>query len=176
MPVGQWLPGSLLKPRLAGAETEWQTQDSTVMHEIKDTQRALVRIGYDGRVHKTFRGPYAAERFRNEIQILKYLERKKCDFVPRLLESDESKLYMVTTNCGSRVERMGEERVKKIFAELEEFGVCHDDPFLRNITYRPSDGRFCVIDFEFASITDDPGYQSPFPQELLDKLEAEKKP
>ena len=26
------------------------------MHEAKDTPRALVRIGYDGRVHKTFRG------------------------------------------------------------------------------------------------------------------------
>ena len=27
------------------------------MHEVKDTGRAIVRIGYDGRVHKTFRGP-----------------------------------------------------------------------------------------------------------------------
>ncbi|MDZ4741884.1 MAG: serine/threonine protein phosphatase [Verrucomicrobiota bacterium] len=141
------------------------------MHEIKDTQRALVRIGYDGRVHKTFRGPYAAERFKNEVQILKYLEKKKCEFVPRLLEMDEENLYMVTTNCGGRVEIMGEGRVKEIFAELESYGVRHDDPFLRNITYLTSDGRFCVIDFEFACITDDPGYVSPFPKELLEKLD-----
>jgi hypothetical protein len=35
------------------------------MHEVKDTQRAIVRIGFDGRVHKTFRGQQAAERFTN---------------------------------------------------------------------------------------------------------------
>src|SRR3954447_7707674 len=29
------------------------------MHEIKDTLRATVRISYDGRVQKTFRGPKA---------------------------------------------------------------------------------------------------------------------
>src|SRR5262249_31787602 len=28
-------------------------------------------------------------------------------------------------------------------------------PFLRNVTYRASDGRFCIIDFEFAMILDD---------------------
>jgi hypothetical protein len=29
--------------------------------------------------------------------------------------------------------------------------VRHEDRELRNITYRISDGRFCVIDFEFAT-------------------------
>ena len=28
---------------------------------------------------------------------------------------------------------------------------------IRNITYRTSDGRFCVIDFEFATLLDDEG-------------------
>ena len=37
------------------------------MNEVKDTLRAKVRIGYDGRVHKTFRGPKADERFVNEF-------------------------------------------------------------------------------------------------------------
>ncbi|MDX2226537.1 MAG: serine/threonine protein phosphatase [Verrucomicrobiae bacterium] len=135
------------------------------MHEIKDTQRALVRIGYDGRVHKTFRGPKAQKRFENEVRVLRYLEEKKCGFVPRVLETDPEKLYLVTSNCGSRVERMGEKHVAEIFAELEAYGVKHDDPFLRNITYRAHDGRFCVIDFEFATITDDPTYVSPFTDE-----------
>jgi hypothetical protein len=40
----------------------------------------------------------------------------------------------------------------RLFAELETYGVRHDDPDLRNVTYRQSDGRFCVIDFEFASL------------------------
>jgi tRNA A-37 threonylcarbamoyl transferase component Bud32 len=39
-----------------------------------------------------------------------------------------------------------------LFAELEKFGIRHDDPDMRNVTYRQSDGRFCLIDFEFATI------------------------
>jgi hypothetical protein len=42
----------------------------------------------------------------------------------------------------------------ELFAELEQFGVRHEDRELRNITYRISDGRFCVIDFEFATLLD----------------------
>ena len=122
------------------------------MFEAKNTQRAVVRIGYDGRVYKEFRGPKAQERFENETRVLKYLEARKCDFVPRVLDADATSLTLITTNCGARVEHMGEQRMQEIFAELEAYGVRHDDPFLRNITYRASDGRFCVIDFEFAEI------------------------
>jgi serine/threonine protein phosphatase PrpC len=125
------------------------------MLEAKNTQRALVRIGYDGRVHKQFLGPNAQERFENECRVLKYLEGRGCSFVPRLLGSDRQTLEIVTSNCGARVEHMNEERIKERFAELESFGVRHDDAFLRNITYRSSDGRFCIIDFEFSTILDD---------------------
>ena len=41
-----------------------------------------------------------------------------------------------------------------LFLELESFGVRHGDPFPRNITYSPHLGRFCVIDFEFATLLD----------------------
>lgn len=126
------------------------------MHEVKDTQRAVVRIGYDGRVHKTFRGAKAQERFDNEVRVLRHLELRGCDFVPRLLESDPATLKMVTTNCGSLVEQLNPERMKELFAELLHYGVRHDDAFLRNVTYRPTDGRFCLIDFEFATILDVP--------------------
>ena len=122
------------------------------MQPVKDTQRATVRIGYDGRVHKTFRGPLARERFENEVRVLRFLEARGCPFVPRVLEEDPEKLSMVTTNCGSRVDHLGEERMKEIYAELEGYGVRHEDPFMRNITYRAQDGRFCVIDFEFATL------------------------
>ena len=84
--------------------------------------------------------------------MLRHLEARGCDFVPRLLEADENKLRIVTTNCGSRVEHLDEQRTKELFAELEKFGVRHDDPDMRNVTYRRSDGRFCLIDFEFAAI------------------------
>ena len=122
------------------------------MHEVKDTGRAIVRIGYDGRVHKTFRGPKARERFDTEVRVLRYLEEVGCDFVPRLLDSDPEALMIVTTNCGSRVERLNEERMKELYDELETYGVRHEDAFLRNVTYRQQDGRFCLIDFEFATI------------------------
>jgi aminoglycoside phosphotransferase (APT) family kinase protein len=32
--------------------------------------------------------------------------------------------------------------------------VRHDDAEMRNVTYRQADGRFCLIDFEFATILD----------------------
>ncbi len=125
------------------------------MDLVKDTLRATVRIGYDGRVHKTFRGPKAEERFANEVAVLKHLEAKECPFVPRLLESDPAQLRIVTTSCGSRVEHLDEERARELFAELLPYGVRHDDAEVRNVTYRQSDGRFCLIDFEFATILED---------------------
>lgn len=127
------------------------------MHEVKDTLRATVRISYDGRVHKIFRGPQAAERFANEVLVLRHLEAHDCSFVPRLLELYPDQLRIVTTSCGNRVEHLDDAKTKELFAELEPFGVRHDDPDIRNVTYRQSDGRFCLIDFEFATIL--PGFE-----------------
>jgi tRNA A-37 threonylcarbamoyl transferase component Bud32 len=125
------------------------------MHEMKDTARATVRIGFDGRVHKTFRGHLARERFEHEVRVLQYLEKRGCTFVPRLLESEPANLKIVTTNCGGRVDQLNAEKQTALFAELEQYGVRHEDRELRNITYRIADGRFCIIDFEFATILDD---------------------
>ena len=127
------------------------------MHEVKDTPRALVRIGFDGRVHKSFRGHLARERFENEVRVLKYLETRGCDFVPRLLEEHPDQLKIVTTNCGQRVDHLSESRMNELYGELRDYGVRHEDPFLRNITYRRGDGRFCIIDFEFATLVDEKG-------------------
>ena len=125
------------------------------MDLVKDTLRATVRITYDGRVIKTFRGPKAEERFATEVRVLRHLEARECPFVPRLLEEDATQLRIVTTSCGNRVEHLDEARAKELFAELLPFGVRHDDAEVRNVTYRQSDGRFCLIDFEFATILDD---------------------
>jgi tRNA A-37 threonylcarbamoyl transferase component Bud32 len=127
------------------------------MHEMKDTPRALVRISFDGRVHKTFRGHLAKERYEQEVRTLKYLEKRGCPFVPRLIETFPDQLKIVTTNCGTRVDQVNPERQKELFAELEQYGVRHEDRELRNITYRASDGRFCIIDFEFATIIGEGG-------------------
>ncbi len=126
-----------------------------LMQEMKDTRRAWVRIGYDGRVHKTFRGHQAKERFQNELRVLRYLETRACPVVPRVLEAHEEELRLVTTNCGKRVEHIAETRVRELYADLEaRYQVRHEDPYARNITYSTEAGSFCLIDFEFATILD----------------------
>ncbi len=125
------------------------------MLQVKDTLRATVHLGFDGRVFKTYHGPDAPERFANEVRVLRHLEARGCGFVPKLLEAHPEKLRIVTTNCGSRVEHLDAARTRELFAELEPFGVRHDDPEMRNVTYRQSDGRFCLIDFEFAQVLPD---------------------
>lgn len=130
------------------------------MQEAKNTARAIVHIGYDGRVHKTFKGPQARERYENEVRVLDFLQRHGCGFVPRILEQDDATLYLVMSSCGARVDHISDEKQKRIFAELEQYGVRHDDAELRNITYDARLGRFCVIDFEFATILV-PGYPPP---------------
>ena len=122
------------------------------MQAVKDTLRATVHVTFDGRVLKQFRGPQATERFTNEVKVLRFLDQRHCPFVPRLLEIDESVLKIVTTSCGSRVEHLDKERMQELFDELEQYGVSHDDRDKRNVTYRQRDGRFCIIDFEFATI------------------------
>ena len=124
------------------------------MKIAKDGLRSIVRIGYDGRVYKTFRGTGADERFANEVRVLKVLEDRGCDFVPRLIDSDPETLTLVTTNCGRPAEKVvSESKSKQLFDELEqEFGVVHDDPYPRNITYHENMGRFCIIDFELATV------------------------
>lgn len=129
------------------------------MLKVKDTLRATVHLAFDGRVFKAYHGPDARTRFNNEVRVLRHLEARGCPFVPRLLEADEKLVRIVTSNCGQRVERLDAHRIRELFAELEKFGVRHDDPDIRNVTYRFSDGRFCLIDFEFATIL--PEVKSP---------------
>ncbi len=122
------------------------------MLQVKDTLRATVQLSFDGRVFKTYHGPDAQARFENEVRVLRFLEARGCGFVPRLLEADPTRPRVITTECGTRVEHLDAGRAKELFAELEQYGVRHDDPDVRNVTYRQSDGRFCVVDFELATI------------------------
>jgi tRNA A-37 threonylcarbamoyl transferase component Bud32 len=127
------------------------------MRNLKDGIRSLVKIDFYGNVHKYFRGTDREERFANEIRILKALEQRGCDYVPRYIDSDEAELHLVTTNCGSPAPDISEKKSDQLFAELEEkYGVRHDDPFSRNITYDTKEGRFCIIDFELATLLEDP--------------------
>lgn len=125
--------------------------------KVKDTLRSTVNLTFDGRVVKSYHGPDARERFEHEIEVLRYLETHRCKFVPRLLEADPDELKIVTTSCGTRVERIDDDRLQELLAELESYGVHHDDPDPRNVTYRQSDGRFCLVDFELATILPENG-------------------
>lgn len=128
----------------------------------KDTEFSLVHVGYDGRVHKTYRGKNAEKRFEVEVAVLRHLEERGCEYVPRLIDVDPATLTIVTTNCGRKVDKISDRKVKEIFEDLENnYGVRHEDAFPRNITYRQQDGRFCVIDFEFATLVDDDGNPLP---------------
>jgi len=127
-------------------------QNGSGMLQVKDTLRATVHLSFDGRVFKTYHGQDAQARFEKEARVLRFLETRGCGFVPRLLEADPARPRIITTQCGTRVEHLDAERAKELFAELEQYGVRHDDPDIRNVTYRQSDGRFCVVDFEFATI------------------------
>lgn len=130
------------------------------MLKVKDTLRATVNLTFDGRVIKVYHGPNAQDRFDQEVRVLRHLEDRGCHFVPRLLEADSTRLRIVTTNCGQRVEHLDSQRCAEIFQELEKYGVRHDDADVRNVTYRISDGRFCIIDFEFSTLLGQPN-QAP---------------
>lgn len=123
------------------------------MRNLKDGIRAHVRIDWNGRVHKRFRGTDADKRYANEVAVLKVLEQRGCAYTPHLLEEHPEELYFVSSNCGSPVPNLPREKAQEIFAELErDYGVRHGDAEARNITYSPQLGRFCIIDFEIAEI------------------------
>lgn len=128
----------------------------------KDTEYSHVRVGFDGRVSKQFRGEHARERFDTEVAVLRHLEARGCEYVPRLLEADPATLTIITTSCGRKVDSISDRKAKELFTGLErDYGVRHEDPFPRNITYRSQDGRFCLIDFEFATLVDEHGNPIP---------------
>jgi len=144
-----------IAPKMSNSVARKRQLRPPVMLKVKDTLRATVHLSFDGRVFKAYHGPDAAKRFANEVRVLRHLEAHGCNFVPRLLEADEANLRIVTTNCGTRVEHIDAQRAAQLFAELKKYGVRHDDADPRNITYRFGDGRFCLIDFEFATLLPD---------------------
>ena len=128
------------------------------MRELKDGIRAEVRLDWNNRVHKRFRGTDADKRYAREVEVLRVLEERGCPNVPRLLEEYPDELYFVTTSCGGPAPDISEAKAASLFLELEtKYGVRHLDPARRNITYDPGPGRFCLIDFELAEILPMPG-------------------
>jgi PPM family protein phosphatase len=119
---------------------------------VKNTERSCVQRAFDGLIHKRYRGHHARQRLENEVRVLEHLRIHNCPFVPRLIEVDRRNLTIVQTNCGASVQSLADWRLKQLFAALREFHVEHGDCELRNVTYRATDGIFCIVDFELAAI------------------------
>ncbi len=125
---------------------------------LKDGIRSIVKVDFQGNIHKTFRGTDRDKRHANEVLVLQTLEARNCPNVPRLLDYDNEGLWILTTNCGRPVEAtITRKKNDQLYKELEEnYGIKHDDPEPRNITYSQKLGCFCIIDFELAEILDSP--------------------
>lgn len=127
------------------------------MRNLKDGIRSLVKIDFYGHVHKYFRGTDADKRAENEARVLKVLEERNCPNVPKLLEYYPEENYIVTTNCGSPAPKVSRNKADALFKILkEQYGIIHDDPEPRNITYDEKMGEFCIIDFELSTVIDAP--------------------
>lgn len=123
------------------------------MKELKDGIRSLVRLDFRGHVHKQFRGTDSDKRFANEVAVLKALEDRGATNVPKLLSHDPETLTLVTTNCGAPAPLVTQDKARALFQELEDkYGIRHDDPEPRNVTYSQQMGKFCLIDFELSEI------------------------
>ncbi len=123
------------------------------MRELKDGIRSRVKLDFMGHVHKWFRGTHSAERYANEVAVLKVLEERGCPYVPKVLEEHPEESYFVSTNCGAPASKISKSKSDALFTELErDYGIRHDDPEPRNVTYNSQQGRFNLIDFELATI------------------------
>lgn len=138
------------------------------MLKLKDTERSLVSLTFDGCVVKQYRGHLTRQRMENEIRVLEHLKRVGCPFVPRLVSCDRTAMHITVTACGVAATHVSPAKLQQLFDELREYGVEHEDAEMRNITYDARAGQFCVIDFEFARIIDQP--ERLFKQ--LDELSA----
>ena len=123
------------------------------MRELKDGIRSKVKLDFQGRVHKWFRGTDADKRYANEVAVLKALQERECPYVPQLLEEHPEEVYFVSTNCGAPADGISKGKSDALFTALErDFAIRHDDPEPRNVTYNAKQGRFNLIDFELATI------------------------
>ena len=105
------------------------------MKNLKDGIRAHVRLDWNGRVHKRFRGTDADQRYATEVAVLKVLEERGCPYVPKLLEEYPEELYFVSTNCGQPANTISKDRADQLFADLErDFGLVGGDIFHGKLT------------------------------------------
>jgi len=110
--------------------------------ESQDTPAPTVHLSFGWPVFKAYHGPDAPKRFTNEVLVLRHLRSAGCHSVPACSKRMKKKPADRPANCGSRVDRLDETRIKELFAELETLAC---DTMIRTSgtwTYRMSDGRF----------------------------------
>jgi len=110
------------------------------MRVLKDSEeRCLVYLDeVNQHVIKEFKGHKSQTRFQNEVDILKFLNEKNCDFVPQLIESDKKSLKIVTTYTGETLEEIDEFKHADIHNRLESLGVTHNDSPANSDSFHPN--------------------------------------
>ncbi len=106
---------------------------------LKDIDRCLVK--YDrtnNTIVKNFRGRDKKKRFENETTILRYLESKGCECVPKLLDSDPETLTTITTYVGENALKINEIDHRSLHNRVEAFGVTHNDRKLNPDLFDPN--------------------------------------
>ena len=108
---------------------------------IQNNARAVVKIDKtNGIVEKNFLGDdedNVRDRFETEIKILKYLESKGCDFVPKLIEFDEESFFVKTSYMGESLGEIDIAEHRKIHDRLIAFGVTHNDSVINPDLFDP---------------------------------------
>lgn len=123
--------------------------------KLSDSIKSIISFRPDNTVVKRYIGEGNRILFENEIKILRFLEEKGCDFVPKIISVDSEKLMFVMDNCGVRARNLTKEIQDQLFLDLEKkYGVKHNDADPRNVVYNIINNRFYIIDFELSTIID----------------------
>ena len=127
------------------------------MRNLKDGIRSLVKIDFYGNVHKYFRGTDKEKRFTNEIRILKASNNVAVNMCPATSNPTRVSSTLLPATVALQLQISQRKKPRKSFVISKKNMVSATMiRFPRNITYDPNEGRFCVIDFELATLLDDP--------------------
>lgn len=124
--------------------------ESTVVFLSKGKE---ISFTSDNKVIKRFIGEKNKNLFENEVKVLRFLEEKGCDFVPKIISVDSENTAVVMTHCGTRLKDPNIGIIRQLFFDLEsKYRVKHGDPCVVNVLYNSSNNKLYIIDFEVSTI------------------------
>jgi PPM family protein phosphatase len=103
----------------------------------------------EGVVTKTFINTFADARYKNELKVLKHLNKLDCNFCPKLISWDNYGLSITMEDCGENFDVL-ESNIQWVREELKKYNVIHYDLRASNLV-KKNDWIY-VIDFESCRI------------------------